>query len=126
MKPSGKTGQYSAGSTSGLTQYRSPHPRTRRRKPRQDFPGVSGPVAGIGLLAGESIGADDVADAGDREFEHREVDELAPAGDPSGTESLKHGVQAVESGDATPGEAVELVVDQLQNELGNNVEIVGG
>ncbi|MFQ5943847.1 MAG: extracellular solute-binding protein [Anaerolineales bacterium] len=36
------------------------------------------------------------------------------------------GIQAVESGDLTASEAVDVVVDQLQNELGDNVEIVGG
>ncbi len=33
------------------------------------------------------------------------------------------GIQSVESGDLTPEEAVEVVIDQLQNELGDNVVI---
>ena len=36
------------------------------------------------------------------------------------------GLSAVESGDLTPAEAVAVVVDQLQNELGDNVIIQGG
>jgi inositol-phosphate transport system substrate-binding protein len=42
------------------------------------------------------------------------------------SEAYYLGIQAVENGDLTPGEALEVVVDQLQNELGDNVEIVGG
>ncbi len=33
------------------------------------------------------------------------------------------GIQAVESGDKTPDEAVQLVVEQLQNELGDQITI---
>ena len=40
------------------------------------------------------------------------------------SEAYYLGIQAVESGDLTPEEAVEVVVDQLQNELGDNVKIV--
>jgi inositol-phosphate transport system substrate-binding protein len=36
------------------------------------------------------------------------------------------GIAAVESGDLNPADALEVVVDQLQNELGDNVEIQGG
>ncbi|GMQ84731.1 MAG: extracellular solute-binding protein [Acidimicrobiia bacterium] len=36
------------------------------------------------------------------------------------------GLSAVESGDLTPAEAVDVVVDQLENELGDNVIIKGG
>jgi len=36
------------------------------------------------------------------------------------------GLSAVESGAATPAEAVQIVIDQLQNELGDNVIIKGG
>lgn len=36
------------------------------------------------------------------------------------------GIQAVESGDLTASEALDVVLDQLQNELGDNVEISGG
>ncbi|MFQ5406889.1 MAG: extracellular solute-binding protein [Anaerolineales bacterium] len=42
------------------------------------------------------------------------------------SEAYYLGIQAVESGDLTPEEAVNVVVDQLQNELGDNVVIVGG
>jgi len=35
------------------------------------------------------------------------------------------GIQAVEAGDLNAAEALEVVVDQLQNELGDNVQIVG-
>jgi inositol-phosphate transport system substrate-binding protein len=37
------------------------------------------------------------------------------------SEAYYLGIQAVESGDLTPEEAVEVVVEQLQNELGDNV-----
>jgi len=36
------------------------------------------------------------------------------------------GLSAVESGESTPAEAVQIVVNQLQNELGDNVIIKGG
>jgi inositol-phosphate transport system substrate-binding protein len=39
------------------------------------------------------------------------------------SEAYYLGIQAVESGDLTPEEAVEVVVDRLQNELGDNVKI---
>jgi inositol-phosphate transport system substrate-binding protein len=39
------------------------------------------------------------------------------------SEAYYLGIQAVESGDLTAAEAVEVVVDQLQNELGDNVVI---
>ena len=39
------------------------------------------------------------------------------------SEAYYLGIQAVESGDLTPEEAVEVVVDQMQNELGDNVII---
>ncbi|MFQ5611993.1 MAG: extracellular solute-binding protein [Anaerolineae bacterium] len=39
------------------------------------------------------------------------------------SEAYYLGIQAVESGDLTPDEAVEVVVEQLQNELGDNVII---
>jgi len=39
------------------------------------------------------------------------------------SESYYLGIQAVESGDLTPEEAVEVVVERLQNELGDNVVI---
>jgi len=39
------------------------------------------------------------------------------------SEAYYLGIQAVESGDLTPEEAVDVVVDQLQNELGDNVII---
>ncbi len=39
------------------------------------------------------------------------------------SEAYYLGIQAVESGDLTPEEAVDVVVDQLQNELGDNVVI---
>ncbi|MFQ5854158.1 MAG: extracellular solute-binding protein [Anaerolineae bacterium] len=41
------------------------------------------------------------------------------------SEAYYLGIQAVETGDLTPEEAVEVVVDRLQNELGDNVVIVG-
>ncbi len=37
------------------------------------------------------------------------------------SEAYYLGIQAVESGDLTPAEAIEVVIDQLQNELGDNV-----
>jgi len=40
------------------------------------------------------------------------------------SEAYYQGIQAVESGDLTPEEAVEFVVDRIQNELGDNVKIV--
>ena len=39
------------------------------------------------------------------------------------SEAYYLGIQAVESGDLTPEETVEFVVDQLQNELGDNVKL---
>ncbi len=39
------------------------------------------------------------------------------------SEAYYLGIQAVESGDLTPEEAVDVVVDQLQNELGDNIII---
>ncbi len=39
------------------------------------------------------------------------------------SEAYYLGIQAVESGDLSPEEAVDVVVDQLQNELGDNVKI---
>ncbi|MFQ5420983.1 MAG: extracellular solute-binding protein [Anaerolineae bacterium] len=39
------------------------------------------------------------------------------------SEAYYLGIQAVESGDLTPEEAVDVVIDQLQNELGDNVII---
>jgi inositol-phosphate transport system substrate-binding protein len=42
------------------------------------------------------------------------------------SEAYYLGIQAVESGDLTAAEALDVVVDQLENELGDNVEIVGG
>lgn len=39
------------------------------------------------------------------------------------SEAYYLGIQAVESGDLTPEEALEVVVDQLQNEIGDNVKI---
>lgn len=42
------------------------------------------------------------------------------------SEAYYFGIQAVESGDLTPEEAVQEVVDRLQNELGGNVKTVGG
>lgn len=39
------------------------------------------------------------------------------------SEAYYLGIQAVESGDLTPEEAIDVVVDQLQNELGDNVII---
>jgi len=41
------------------------------------------------------------------------------------SEAYYLGIQATESGDLTPEEALEVVVDQLQNELGDSVVIVG-
>jgi inositol-phosphate transport system substrate-binding protein len=43
----------------------------------------------------------------------------------SWSEAYFLGISAVESGDLTPAEAVDVVVDQLQNELGDNVIING-
>ena len=40
------------------------------------------------------------------------------------SEAYYQGIQAAESGDLTPEEAVDFVVDRLQNELGDNVKIV--
>jgi len=40
------------------------------------------------------------------------------------SEAYYQGIQASESGDLTPEEAVDFVVDRLQNELGDNVKIV--
>ena len=37
------------------------------------------------------------------------------------SEAYYLGISAVESGDLTPAEAVDVVVDQLENELGDNV-----
>jgi len=42
------------------------------------------------------------------------------------SEAYYLGIQAVESGDLDPADALEVVVDQLQNELGDNVVIQGG
>jgi inositol-phosphate transport system substrate-binding protein len=42
------------------------------------------------------------------------------------SEAYYLGIQAVESGDLNPAEALDVVVDQLQNELGDNVVIQGG
>ncbi|MBS1253096.1 MAG: Maltose-binding periplasmic protein [Anaerolineales bacterium] len=39
------------------------------------------------------------------------------------SEAYYLGIQAVESGDLTPEEALEVVVDQLQNEIGDNVKV---
>ena len=39
------------------------------------------------------------------------------------SEAYYLGIQAVESGDLSPSEAIEVVVEQLQNELGDNVII---
>ena len=39
------------------------------------------------------------------------------------SEAYYLGIQAVESGDLTPEEAIDVVVDQMQNELGDNVII---
>jgi inositol-phosphate transport system substrate-binding protein len=41
------------------------------------------------------------------------------------SEAYFTGIQAVESGDADPQTALQIVVDQLQNELGDNVTITG-
>jgi len=40
------------------------------------------------------------------------------------SEAYYQGIQGTESGDLTPEEAVQFVVDRLQNELGDNVKIV--
>jgi len=40
------------------------------------------------------------------------------------SEAYYLGIQAVESGDLKPDEAVDVVVERLQNELGDNVKIV--
>ena len=42
------------------------------------------------------------------------------------SEAYYLGIQAVSSGDLSAAEALDVVVDQLQNELGDNVEIIGG
>ena len=39
------------------------------------------------------------------------------------SEAYYLGIQAVESGDLSPSEAIEVVIEQLQNELGDNVII---
>ncbi len=40
------------------------------------------------------------------------------------SEAYYQGIQAVESGDLTPEEAVEFVVDRLTNELGDKVKFI--